>query len=137
MQSALAVGGDAGDLLLAEGVAEVVERRAVADPGAEQAGAVVGDDRFGAVAAPAVGGLADVLKTLSSCTPWPGPVEAISSRLGSGAMFADLIQREQQRGVDRLAGRARSRANAPAVMSATSAANRPRRRRWSSAGAIR
>ena len=61
-EGAWAVGGDAGDLLLAEGVAEVVEGRAVADPGGEEPGAVVGDDRFRAVAAPAVGCLADVLK---------------------------------------------------------------------------
>ncbi len=75
-------------------------------------------------------------KTLSSWTPWPGPVEAISSRFGSGAMFATSSS------ASRRAGSIGSPvladfANAPAVMSASSATNSPRSRRWSSAGAIR
>src|ERR1035441_2166695 len=61
-------------------------------------------------------------RIVSSCTPWPGPVEAISSRLGSGAMFAAsssgsrrgggsgwrvvrrLVEGEKEGRVDRAAG---------------------------------
>ena len=46
LQAPWAVARDARDLLLAEGLAQVLEGRAIADARAEQAGAVVGDDRL-------------------------------------------------------------------------------------------
>jgi len=59
---ALAVRGDLLDFFVAEDRAEVVQRRAVSDPGAKQARVVVGDQGVGAVAAPALADLTEVLK---------------------------------------------------------------------------
>jgi hypothetical protein len=52
---------DPRDLLLAEGLAQVFERHAIADARAEEAGAVVGDDRLRPIRAPTVCRLAEVL----------------------------------------------------------------------------
>jgi hypothetical protein len=97
--------GDAADLLVAERVLEVVERRAVADAGAEQAGAVVGDDRLGAVAAPAVGGLADVLDDGQQLDALAGSGRGDLVEVRQRRDVRDLVEREQQRRVDRLSGR--------------------------------
>ncbi len=103
-QRALAVGGDAGDLLLAEGVAEVLERRPVADPGGEQPRAVVGEDRLGALAPPAVGGLADVLEDAEQLHALAGAGRGDLVEVRQRRDVRDLVQGEQQRRVDRLAG---------------------------------
>ena len=89
LQRARAVGREADDLLLAEGLAQVLEGRLVADPRAEQPRAMVGEDRLSAVAAPAVGGLAHVLKHGEQLhalarDPW----RRSRRGSGSGAMFA-------------------------------------------------
>ena len=97
------MGGEAGDLLLAEGVAQVVEGRAVADPRAEQPRAVVGEDRFGAVAPPAVGGLAHVLKHGEQLHALARAGGGDLVEVGQRRDVRRLIQREQQRGLDRLA----------------------------------
>ena len=43
-------------------------------------------------------------RIVSSCTPCPGPVEAISSRFGSGAMFAASSSASSSGGSIGLAG---------------------------------
>lgn len=68
--------------------AKVLQRCAGTDARAEQAGAVVGDDRLGALAAAAVGDPAEVLKDREQLYALAGAVEAISSRFGSGVMLA-------------------------------------------------
>jgi hypothetical protein len=105
---ALAVGGDALHLFLAEHGAKVVQRGSVTDARPEQARAVVGDDRLGALAAEAVGDLAEVLKhrqQLHALARWGGGdlIEVWQRRDAGG-----LVEAQQQRRVDRPAGARRA-----------------------------
>lgn len=105
---ALAVGGNAFDLLLAQHGAKVLERRAVADPRPEQPCAVVGDDRLGAIAAPAIADLADVLKHAQELDSLAGASGGDLIEIGQRRDVGGLIEAEQQRRIDRAARRRRA-----------------------------
>jgi hypothetical protein len=80
------------DLLLAEHGSKVVERGAVRDPACEQPGDVVGHHRFGAIAAPALADLAQVLKDRETSTPCRA---TLGSSHGSSAISSVAITDER------------------------------------------
>ena len=64
---------------------------------------MVGEDRFGAVASPAVGGLAHVLKHREQLHPLARAGGGDLVEVGQRRDVRGLVQREQQRRLDRLA----------------------------------
>jgi hypothetical protein len=106
---ALAVGRDALDLFLAGHGAKVLQRGAVTDARAEQAGAVVGDDRLGALASPAVGDLAEVLKHRQQLHALAGRGGGDLVEVGQRRDVGGLVEAHKQRRVDRPAGERRAR----------------------------
>ena len=105
----LAVRGHLLDLFLAQHGTKVVERGAVGDPGAEQPRDVVGHHRLGAVAAPALADLAEVLKDREDLHTLAGRGRGDLAEVGQRRDVGGLVEAQQQRRVDRLPGPRRAR----------------------------
>lgn len=79
-----------------------------ADPRPEQPCAVVGDDRLGAIAAPAIADLADVLKHAQGLDSLAGASGGDLIEIGQRRDVGGLIEAEQQRRIDRAVRRRRA-----------------------------